>query len=106
VDKAQRTLLAVCFLVLLGGGLWSRLTPVEVGGTDCADPPTELTSECFDAQGDRSRVQIAVSGTLLTGTYVSVRLIGRRSRTGAGSDRRYEGSGGQHVSISATSAAR
>jgi hypothetical protein len=82
VDKAQRTLLAVCFLVLLGGGLWSRLTPVEVGGTDCADPPTELTSECFDAQGDRSRVQIAVSGTLLTGTYVSVRLIGRRSRTG------------------------
>lgn len=78
MNHAQRTLLAACFLVLLAGGLASRLTPVEVDGTDCADPPVARTSECFDAQGDRSRVQIAVSGTLLVATYVGVQLLGRR----------------------------
>ena len=78
MDTTQRKLLAACFGLLLVGGLWSRLTPVEVGGTDCADPPVELTSECFDAEGDRARMQIAVSGTLLTSTYVGVQLLGRR----------------------------
>ncbi len=71
-------MLAACFLLLLVGGLWSRLTPVEVGGADCADPPAGLVSECFDAEGDRAEVQIAVSGTLLAATYVGVRVIGRR----------------------------
>jgi hypothetical protein len=95
VDKAQRTVLAACFLVLLAGGLWSRLTPVEVDGTACAVPPTELTSECFDAEGDRAEIQIAVSGAVLAGAFTGVRVIGRRRRGG-----REPSSGGRHPALS------
>ena len=93
VDKAQRTVLAVCFLVLLAGGLWSRLTPIRVDGVACTDAPASLSSECFDAEGDRAEIQIAVSATLLGAAYLGVRLIGRRRPD-------------QPLSISATSPAR
>lgn len=65
------------FLLLVVAGLFSRLTPVRVDGVDCADPPAHLTSECFDAEGDRSELQIAVSGTVLVATFLGVKAIGR-----------------------------